>query len=61
MLGTDGDIVVLAVEGGIRRYRNHDTAVLDWVVTRVGSDALLNVSNHVPWCHRGPGSRNVSA
>ena len=55
VLGTEGDVVVLAMDEGVRRYRNHDTAVLDWVVGRVGPEAMLNIPEHALFCRPGPG------
>jgi hypothetical protein len=54
VLGTDGDVVVLAVDKGVRRYRNHETAVLDWMVGRVGPEAMLNIPEHALFCRPRP-------
>lgn len=60
VLGTVDDVVLLAVDGEVRRYRNHEPRLLKWVVGRVGPEAMLNPEYHALFCGAGPdGGRAV--
>lgn len=48
--GAEGDIVVLAVDGVLHRYRNHEPAVLLWTVGQVGAEAMLNTEYRALFC-----------
>lgn len=55
-----GDEVAVAVGDELRRYRNHETAYLAWVVQQVGAEAELNTDFHYLFMRPRPdGARSV--